>query len=320
MERQAVKIERILGGLWGALAGDALGVPVEFSRREERNKDPVTGMRGFGTHGQPPGTWSDDGSLILCTAESLLHGFDTSDMGSRFVRFSKEGYWTPYGRVFDIGGTTRRALKRIAPGARPELAGEDDENSNGNGSLMRILPVALLFSGRPVPELLDYAHRASSLTHRHTRSKMACGFYCLIACALLEGATPADAYLYAVEQALRVYQVPPYGAELPRFQRLLDGKIARIPRDNVRSTGYVIDTLEAGVWCLLNAASFSEAVLMTVNLGDDTDTTGCVTGGLAGLHFGLSAIPEDWLQSLARKDDIGRLFAQFAKCTEEAVH
>jgi ADP-ribosyl-[dinitrogen reductase] hydrolase len=320
MEQQAMKSKRILGGLWGALVGDALGVPVEFSRREERNRDPVTDMRGFGTHGQPPGTWSDDGSMMLCTAESLLHGFDTADMGSRFVRFSKEGYWTPHGSVFDIGGTTRRALKRIAQGIRAELAGEDGENSNGNGSLMRILPLPLLFSGQPVPEFLDYVHRASSLTHRHTRSKMACGFYCLIVRALLGGATPADAYRYAVEQGLIAYQVSPYAAELPRFQRLLEGGLAQIPRDKIRSGGYVMDTLEASIWCLLNSGSFSEAVLMAVNLGDDTDTTGCVTGGLAGVHYSLQAIPENWLQCLAGKDDIGKLFAQFAKFAEGAIH
>ena len=141
------KRERILGGLWGSLVGDALGVPVEFKDRATVQADPVKEMRGFGSHRQPAGTWSDDSSLLLCSTDSLLHhDFDTEDMGKRFVRWYQEELWTPHGKVFDIGVTTSRALARITSGVRPELVGGDDQFSNGNGSLMRIIPVSLRFA------------------------------------------------------------------------------------------------------------------------------------------------------------------------------
>src|SRR3954447_14292632 len=124
--------QRVLGALWGALSGDALGVPVEFLSRETVQKNPVREMRGFGTHNQPPGTWSDDSSLLLCTAESLVecHGLDPADLGRRFVRWEREGYWTPYGKIFDIGIATSHALARLAAGTPPEKAGGADEYSN----------------------------------------------------------------------------------------------------------------------------------------------------------------------------------------------
>jgi ADP-ribosylglycohydrolase len=302
---------RILGGLWGSIVGDALGVPVEFSDRKERKKDPVTDMRGYGTHGQPPGTWSDDSSLTFCTVQSLTEGFYTNDMGKSFVAWYKEGRWTPWGKVFDIGGTTQSAINRIARGVVAEVAGDSDEGSNGNGSLMRILPVGLRFAGVPSTRLLDYAHRVSSMTHRHPRSQMACGFYCLIAAALLRGLTPFDAYAEAVQTALIAYREPPFSAELPHFGRLLSSKVHELRESSVRSDGYVVHTLEAAIWCLLNSASFSEAVLKAVNLGGDTDTTGCVTGGLAGIHYGLSAIPEEWINGLARREEIQSLLDGF---------
>ncbi|MEO8353877.1 MAG: ADP-ribosylglycohydrolase family protein, partial [Chthoniobacteraceae bacterium] len=166
--------QRKLGALWGSLVGDALGVPVEFLSREAVRKNPVHGMRGFGTHNQPPGTWSDDSSLLLCTVESLAHrgGFDATDLGQRFVRWESEGHWTPHGRVFDIGIATSQALSRLAMGTAPEQSGGSDEYSNGNGSLMRIAPIALWFDNLPPNDLAATVHRASALTHRHPRSQM----------------------------------------------------------------------------------------------------------------------------------------------------
>lgn len=308
-----LRTERILGGLWGAVIGDALGVPVEFTGRKERDKDPVTDMRGYGTWNQRPGTWSDDSSLLLCTVESLVNGFDTQDMGSRFVRFWKEGYWTPYGKVFDIGGTTRKAIARIAAGVEPQMAGVDSEDSNGNGSLMRILPVGLCYADRPIKGLLECVHRVSSLTHRHPRSQMACGIYCLMAAGLISGKKPGEAYNRAIDEAKKLYTTPPFSAEAPHFERILSGRLKALPVDQISSDVYVVHTLEAGIWCVLTSASFREAVLKAVNLGGDTDTTGCVTGGLAGISYGIQDLPTDWIGKLARLTEIRELFERFTR-------
>jgi ADP-ribosylglycohydrolase len=277
-------------------------------------------MRGYGTHNQPPGTWSDDSSLLLCTVESLInHEFDLHDMGQRFVRWYREGYWTPWGEVFDIGGTTRRAINRLERGVEPEMAGDSDEGSNGNGSLMRILPIALRFADSRPDELLSYAHRASSLTHRHPRSLIACGFYCLMVAQLLKGSTPLDAYRSAVDLGLKTpLSLPPPstgegsgGGKKAPFRKFVSARIHELSESDIGSSGYVVDTLEASTWCVLNSSSFEEAVLKAVNLGGDTDTTGCVTGGLAGCWYGIESIPGEWLEQIARRDDIENLFKEF---------
>jgi len=306
-----VNRDKIMGGLWGAIVGDALGVPVEFQSRAERKKDPVTGMRGKGTFNLPAGSWSDDSSLMLCTVEGLLGGLDTGNISRLFVRWLKDGYWTPFGYAFDVGHTTAKAIKMIDSGIEPELAGGNEERDNGNGSLMRILPVGIRYADLPVAELLANVHKASSLTHRHSRSQMACGFYCLMTNPLLKGATPQDAYLYAVKQFKENYAKCPYAYEFAHFERILSGDVGSLPERKIKSSGYVIYTLEASIWCLLNSHSFSEAVLKAVNLGEDTDTTGIVTGGLAGIYYGLEAIPQEWLDTIVRKDEISELFERF---------
>lgn len=320
METNLNQKEQFLGGLWGALVGDALGVPVEFRDRERLQADPVVDMREYGTHSQPKGTWSDDSSLLLCTVDSLAKsgGLDTQDLAQQFVRWYKDCHWTPWGEVFDIGNATFLAIANLSRGVKPEMAGGDSDSSNGNGSLMRILPIALYFSKAPTAELLEYAHRASSLTHRHLRSQMGCGFYCVMAAELLNGANPLEAYKQTIEKVLPIYKQSPYLAELARFARVFSGEIGQYEESKIESGGYVIHTLEASIWCLLTTSSYEEAVLKAVNLGDDTDTTATVTGGLAGLYYGLPAIRPDWLQALARHDDIEKLFgALILNCGKE---
>jgi ADP-ribosyl-[dinitrogen reductase] hydrolase len=306
--------ERILGGLWGAVVGDALGVPVEFKSRDEIQTDLVTDMKGNGTHRQPAGTWSDDSSLLLCTADSLVcHDFNTEDMGKRFVGWYQEKVWTPWGKVFDVGLTTSRALARIANGVRAEVAGEDGQHSNGNGSLMRILPVAFRFAEQPLPVLLDHVHRASAITHRHPRSQLACGFYALVTRELLAGVKPTDAFERAIHGFRRFYEPDPYwAAELDHFQLLLAGDLGTRPESEIDSSGYVVHTLTASLWCLLTTHNYGECVLRAVNLCDDTDTTGCVAGGVAGIAYGVQAVPHNWIGQLARQPELEELFNRFS--------
>jgi ADP-ribosylglycohydrolase len=248
------KRERILGGLWGSLVGDALGVPVEFRDRATVQADPVKDMRGYGSHRQPPGTWSDDGALTLCTADSLRHfEFDTQDMGMRFVRWMDEEFWTATGVVFDIGGTTTDALMQIARGTPAEHAGGCDDFSNGNGSLMRILPVSLSFVNEPLAIRSDRLERASSITHSHPRSKMACAFHGFITRQLLLGGQLQAALEGARVEFNSCYDHAP---EFSRFKHILNDELVSLPEGEVVSTGYVLHTLHASLWCLLTTNSF----------------------------------------------------------------
>lgn len=303
--------KRFLGGLYGSLVGDALGVPVEFAGRAARQADPVTDMRSGGSHGQPAGTWSDDGSLLLCSAESLVEaGFDTQDMGERFVRWYERGLWTAHGTIFDIGIATRSALQRIRSGTPAEQAGGQDEFSNGNGSLMRILPVVLASLKEEEETFRTRIHQASAITHGHLRSQMACVFYGLMVRALVQR-LPLEQALAETRLAFtRLYQG---NLEITNFFDLLNADLTPWDESQVSSSGYVMHTLTASMWCLLTTSSFAGCVLKAVNLGDDTDTTGCVAGGLAGVYYGLEAIPQGWCRTLPRQDALKILLDGFTQ-------
>lgn len=301
--------ERIRGGILGALVGDALGVPVEFSERAERERDPVRGPRGAGTWGQPPGTWSDDGALLLCTAESLLGGVDPKLAGELYLRWWKKGYYTAHGNVFDIGSATGTALTRIAQGTPAAQAGGTDETDNGNGSLMRILPVALRFPHESPETVASYAMSLSAVTHRHPRSQLACAYLCLVARELMLQTTPFAAWRNTTEVMNTLLQN--YPTEASTFSRIASTAFPQLPESEIESGGYVIHTLEASLWCLLQGGIFEDIVLRAINLGGDTDTTGCVAGGLAGVWLGETAIPKPWIASLADLSGVNSLIQRF---------
>ncbi len=298
---------KVFGGLYGLCIGDALGVPVEFVPREELKAEPINDMIGYRVHNQPPGTWSDDSSLTFCLAESLCYGLNLSDMANRFVKWLDEGYWTPYGKVFDVGRTTRIALSQLKNGVDPIRAGPDDEYSNGNGSLMRILPLAYYLEEKELKQQFEITHQVSCITHGHPRSQIACGIYIQILINLLRGNDPKTAYERMKEIVLKYYSKEPYADELACFDRILNSDISKFPEDSIRSSGYVVDTLEASIWCFLNNNSYKDTVLAAVNLGGDTDTIGAVTGGLAGVFYGYEGIPQKWVSKLAMSGEIAQL-------------
>ena len=300
---------RIRGGILGALIGDALGVPVEFQPRAARVADPVTNMRGFGTYNQPPGTWSDDGALLLCTAEAVLEGLDPERAGRLYLRWWREGHWAAHGKVFDIGNTTQAALARLEAGVPAEQAGGAGEADNGNGSLMRILPVALRFAAETPAVVARHAMRLSAVTHRHARSQLACAMYCFVAQELLRGIAPAEAWRNAVASFQPLLAEHP--TDTAAFARVCGEDFASLAETQIQSGGYVINTLEAALWCLLQGGSFPDIVRRAVNLGGDTDTTGCVVGGLAGVWLGIDAIPGEWRNSLAKDPPIEGLIERF---------
>ncbi len=298
----------IKSALFGVAVGDALGVPVEFESREDISSDPVTAMTGYGTYDLPPGTWSDDSSLTFCLAETLTKEYDIRSIGHNFVKWYREGLWTAQGKVFDVGNTTRKAIDRIERGIQAEMAGCTDEASNGNGSLMRILPLMFYMYNRPLAERFEITRQVSSVTHGHIRSVIACFYYLEFARQIYEGKDKFDIYSdmqTVISGHLSALLIDP--AEVLVFDRLLKDDIHRLTEETIQSGGYVIHTLEAAVWCLLTTDSYSEAVLRAVNLGHDTDTTAAVTGGLAGLLYGYNSIPEEWTAQLARRDDIENL-------------
>ena len=308
-----MKKDRVIGGLVGVCVGDALGVPVEFVSRDKLRLNPIKDMVGYGTHNQPPGTWSDDSSLTLCLAESLCKGFDIHDIANKFIKWLYEGYWTPYGETFDIGNTTYIAISRLKSGVNPLDAGPKDEFSNGNGSLMRILPLSFYLEKMKKEEQFEITHKVSRITHGHLRSQMACGIYIQIAINLLKEDPPEIAYKKAKEISLDYYSREPYVYELKHFDRILKSDIRKLSINSIKSTGYVIDTLEASLWSFLNSKTFKDAVLTAVNLGGDTDTIGAVTGGLAGIYYGYSAIPKDWVKKIAKVDEIIELSERLFK-------
>lgn len=310
--------ERIYGGLLGVITGDALGVPVEFVSREQLREDPVSDMTGEGTYDLPPGSWSDDSSLTLCLLESLCEaGYDLDDAGRRFVQWYRYGHWTPHGDVFDVGNTTREAIMRLGKGIEPALAGPSDEGSNGNGSLMRIMPAALYFAGQGDKTMRDSICQISCLTHGHPRSQLACVIYVLLVQSLLGGSEPQSAYRQCGERALQLCAGTAMAEEFHHYGRIFDGTLPGLAEGEISSNGYVVSTLEASIWCLLSGSSFADTALRAVNLGSDSDTTGAVTGGLAGVYYGLSSIPERWLYQLARYDEIMGLVQRFTGCCKD---
>ena len=305
---------KIKSVLLGVAVGDALGVPVEFKSREFLRLNPVTDMMGYGTHHQPSGTFSDDSSLTFCLAEMLTGGFDLNTLGQNFIRWLEDGYWTAGGRVFDIGGTTRDAIERLKQGVPPELAGGTDDLSNGNGSLMRISPLIFYLADKPAQERFEITRLVSSITHRHIRSVIACFYYLEFGRQLLEGKDTFEIYRNLREETpafLRSISVDP--PEIARFDRLLQENIYEQAEETISGSGYVVHTLEASIWCLLTTNTYRDAVLKAVNLGQDTDTTAAVTGGLAGLLYGSDNIPADWIMQLARYRDIEELAVRFAR-------
>jgi ADP-ribosylglycohydrolase len=308
--------------LLGLAVGDALGVPVEFAPRAARTKDPVTGMRAYGTHRQPAGTWSDDASLSFCTAETLAGKGDTVDAASRFRRWYEESYWTAHGKVFDVGIATAEALQRLKRGASPASSGGNGEFDNGNGSLMRILPLAFPARALSLAERFALVRAYSAITHAHIRSVLGCFIYVEMATQLLAGAEKQAAYS-TMQRTVREFVMANHFAsevELRHYHRILEipygdfepQQLQQCGESEIRSSGYVVHTLEAALWCLLKHDTYAATVLAAVNLGDDTDTTGAVAGGLAGLAYGEAAIPAGWLQVLARRADIEDLARRLA--------
>lgn len=306
-----MKKDTIYAGIFGSVVADALGVPYEFLSREYLQKNPATGMTGYGTYNQPPGTWSDDSSMTLATIDSLTDGIDYDDMISKFCRWIQDASYTPHEEVFDYGNTTYKSLSNYFIYEKDALScGLSDGHSNGNGSLMRIMPVVLYNNAKKLSldnqmELID---NVSALTHAHKISKASCNIYNFVSQQVLEnqGNDFKELIRSGIDNSRECYDNEEYGC----FNRIYDS-LFDLSVDELSSKGYVVYSLEVALYCCYHTSSYTEAVLMAVNLGQDTDTNAMITGGLAALYYGFESIPKDWLDKIVKYDYIKGLCDKF---------
>ncbi len=292
-------VERYRGSLLGLAAGDALGTVLEFQPPEL--VVPIDDMLGGGPFDLEPGQWTDDTSMALCLAESLIEcrGFDPVDQLRRYVRWWREGHLSSTGRCFDIGNTTRAALARFQQTGEP-YGGLTERSSAGNGSLMRLTPVPLFFAGRP-SEAVARAADSSRTTHAVTEAVDACRYLAGLIVGALQGV--------AKEQLLADHFCPVQGLWereplTPTVAEIAAGSFKNRQPPEIRGSGHVVRCLEAALWAFHNTDSFREGALLAVNLGDDADTTGAVFGQLGGACYGERDIPESWRSRLAMRETI----------------
>lgn len=295
----------------GHAIGDAMGVPIEFEPREVLFKKTVTNMLGYGSHDVPEGTWSDDTSMLIATIDSIINKscFDFKDIMLNFYYWLKENKFTAVGEVFDAGHTCVQSIINFSKGYELSECGQNDLYSNGNGSLMRILPVALYSYKKNLEEkeVIEITNKLSSLTHAHEISRLGCYLFVRYVMFLLSGMSKNQAYF-----ELQKIDLNSFSKESQEvYKRILKDDISKLSVDKIKSSGYVVDTLEASLWVILKSSNFRESIIGAINLGDDTDTVGAITGSMAGIIYGYDDIPEVWLKVLKSKDYLVNLAENF---------
>ena len=314
---------RFTNAILGLAVADAVGVPYEFLDREEIARDPAVDMTEYGTHFQPKGTWSDDTSMTLALIDALTKSegeIDYKRIADNFADWMQKAAFTAHNEVFDIGGTCFRAIRRHIE--NPELpaweCGEKSEQACGNGALMRILPLAFWFHCKfgedfiDVPKAREEVCRVTAITHANACSAQANLIYVTFAGQLISGRDKKAAWDYTKKKIGPVIDADPWlQTAAHSYARLLSDGFLRIPIEELSGSGYVVHTLESAVWCFMNTQDYRSCVLTAVNLGEDTDTTAAVAGGLAGLYYGEGSIPQQWLDALAKREEICRMCEAF---------
>ena len=287
--------DRFRGCLLGLAAGDAVGTTVEFRPRGTFER--LTDMTGGGPFNLLAGQWTDDTSMALCLATSLLerNAFDAHDQMERYSRWADEGYLSSNGACFDIGRTVHSALQRFQQTGDP-YSGSSDPGSAGNGCIMRLAPIPMFFFP-DLDEVERFAGESSKTTHAATECVDACRLFGRIICRALMG-KPKNEVAYGDSESFA-------GAE--KIVAIAQGGYREKSVAGVRGSGYVVESLEAAMWCFIHTDSFKDAILMAANLGDDADTTAAVCGQVAGAYYGVSGIPSGWLERLALRSEIARL-------------
>jgi ADP-ribosyl-[dinitrogen reductase] hydrolase len=300
-------------GIIGFVVGDALGVPVEFITRQKLNKDPVINMREFGVHNVPKGAWSDDTSMVIATIDSIIksNGINYNDMGNKFCDWAERNNYTATGQVFDIGTTTWDSLMRYSEGNKNAIeCGADSFYENGNGSLMRMLPLAY-YLNKSKKDVFKVVKEASSITHAHEVSVLGCYIYTRFAMYLIKKVPKDIAYMLIK----RIDYESMFSKEaIEHYKRILVDDIRLLDTQFLSSTGYVVHTLESVMYSILCNYGYKECVTFAVNLGGDTDTIAALTGGLAGIHHGYDDIPRSWIQDVLRVKYLLDMSNAFESC------
>lgn len=299
--------DKWLGGLYGLLVGDALGVPYEFHPAKdippysEIEMSPPPQFQRSHPH-VAAGTWSDDGAQALCLLDSLItcQTFQLPDFSKRLLAWYQNGYWAIDHTVFDVGVQTGEALSAYQAGLPPEQCGFLRPDGKGNGALMRVLPLALFHNGSDKALVLD-AHNQCLITHGHLCNQVCCALYCLTARFLQKDLPFSLALSHALDTLKTIYN------DMPSYQQELEWSIRPDTDWKGSGSGYVVDSLRSTFMILNQATNYEEAVKYAILLGNDTDTTACITGGLAGIQYGYSNIPDRWLATLKGKSDIETL-------------
>jgi len=289
--------ERYQGSLLGLAVGDALGTTLEFE--SPGTFDPVSEITGGGPFGLPAGCWTDDTSMALCLAESLIEcrGFDPYDQMSRYVRWYRDGHLSSTGDCFDIGMTTRTALHLFETTGEP-YGGSTDPHSAGNGSLMRLSAVPLFFADLP-HEAMHLSGESSRTTHGTQSAVDACRYMAALIVGAVQGVRKEELLASFYSPVPDYWQRNPL---CPEIEEIAAGSFKRKQPPEIRGSGYVVHSLEAALWAFHHTGDFREGCLKAVNLGDDADTTGAVYGQLAGAFYGVEGIPAEWLETLAMRD------------------
>ena len=284
------ELDRYRGALLGLAVGDALGAPVEFMR--PGTFEPVTEMLGGGPHDLMPGEWTDDTSMALCLAESLVEcrGFDAVDQLQRYVRWWRRGHLSSTGFCFDIGNTTRAALEAFESTGEP--SGLTSPDTAGNGSIMRLAPVPMFYASF-MEDAIEYAAQSSMTTHAAAEAVSACRYMAAVIARALNGGERED-----------VLAPPKFFDLADGVKRVAFGSFRIFNPPQIRGSGYVVESLEAALWAFHHTDNFADGACMAVNLGEDSDTTAAVYGQIAGAFYGASGIPKRWVSVLAHKDMI----------------
>lgn len=304
---------KIKSAIYGFVIGDAMGVPVEFEDREKLMKSPVTNMLGYGSYDVPKGVWSDDTSMTLATMDSIIvnkNKLNYNDIADKFCEWINNAKYTATNEVFDIGTTTKYSLMRYWNNKIDATkCGGNAISENGNGSLMRMLPIAFycFYNKTEDNDIINIVRNTSSITHAHEISIIGCYMYVKYIIFILSNNNKTESYKLLQKIDYSIFNKD----NINLYERIIKYDISKYSLDTIKSTGFVVDTLESALWVILNTESFNEAIIGSVNLGGDTDTIAAITGSIAGILYGYDSINEKWIKDIKNKELLSKYIYEF---------